>query len=174
MLKRDKQTFLEFISRDRRRMEAALTDLNARERGHFEDHPMSSRFIAEHIPSLIQIWRVSSVSGCRDWVAQFVADAGVADERLKPLIVSGLSDPSCRRLPTLLYLVSTRPEVFCDVGPLLLELARHPDKEVRWRVAYVISKMRKMDGAMHQAVKILRTESDHTTQVYVREYEKRA
>lgn len=173
MLKQDRQTFLKFVSGERQSVEAAVADLNSRERGHFEDHPMSSRFVADHIASLIQLWNENSVPGCREWVAQFVADAKLADSRVKPLIVTELGNPDCRCLPTLLYLVSTNPDTFSDSGYLLLDLARHFDREVRWRVAYVMSKMQELDSDMRQAVQILKADSDHTTQIYVRECEKR-
>jgi hypothetical protein len=174
MLKQDKQTFLEFVSGEAQRVETALADLNSRERGHFENHPMSSRFIAEHIQPLIQLWNDNPVSGCREWVAQFLADARVADQRIKPLIAAQLADLDCRHLPTLLYLVGTQPGTFGDIGHLLLGLARHPDKEVRWRVAWAISKMGEIDTAMRQAIQVLKAENDHTAQVYVAECEKRA
>ncbi len=53
------------------------------------------------------------------------------------------------------------------MGALLVPLASNPDREVRWRVAYLISKMKALDPGMRQALAILRTDKDRTTQVYV-------
>jgi hypothetical protein len=173
MLKKDKQTFLDLVSGDLSRVVSALRDLDGLARGHFEDHPMSPKFIKEHMPLLVQLWEKNPAPGVREWAAQFIADAGIADSTVKPLIVAELANPQCKHIPTLLYLVGTSPDTFADIGSVLLGLASHPDIEVRWRVAYVISKMRIPDEDMNQAIKILKKEDDHTTQVYVQECRKR-
>jgi len=167
VLIKDQQAFLDFVSGERSRIENALKELEARERGHFEDHPMSPKLVKAHLSALVALWHRNPVEGCRDWAFQFVADARVVDPSVKPLITSALADKSCTYLPTALYLMSTRTDLFADVGELLLPLASSPDREVRWRVAYVISKMKTLDTGMRQALRILRDDKDHTTQVYV-------
>jgi hypothetical protein len=39
VLRKDQQVFLDFVSGQNPRIENALLELKARERGHFEDHP---------------------------------------------------------------------------------------------------------------------------------------
>lgn len=167
MLKNDQEVFLDLVSGEESRIKKALTEIKARERGHFEDHPMSTKLVREHLPALLHLWRENPIDGCREWAFQFIADARVVDPQVKPLIVASLSEQNCRYLPTVLYLMSTKPGLFDDIGALLVPLAGNPDREVRWRVAYVISKMKTLDAGMRQALAILRTDKDHTTQVYV-------
>ena len=64
--------------------------------------------------------------------------------------------------------MSTNPGLFADVGDHLLPLANHSDREVRWRVAYFISKVPSPDAGMRQAIAVLSSDPDETTQVYVR------
>lgn len=168
MLKRDKEDFLSFVSGDPASLTASVASLNAREKGHFEDHPLSAKLIKENVEELLAVWSSNSVAGARDWVLQFVADAGVADSRVKPIIISALSDKSCDFLPTVLYTMSTSPALFEDCGDLLIGLAEHPDREVRWRVAYFISKVRNKSQSMLSAIELLKKDRYDTTQVYVR------
>jgi hypothetical protein len=168
MLKKDKEDFLAFVSGDLVLTQKAVDSLNAREKGHFEDHPMSSKFVKQYLNELVNLWRESSVGGAREWTLQFIADAGVSNENTKPLIVAALSDPSCPFLPTVIYLMSTSPNLFADSGKYLLPLASHPDREVRWRVAYFISKVKSPDQDMKRCIELLKQDRDDTTQVYVR------
>ena len=61
-----KQVFLNFVSGQNPRIERALPELKARERGHFEDHPISAKLVKEHLNSLIYLWHENPVDGCRD------------------------------------------------------------------------------------------------------------
>lgn len=167
MLRKDQQVFLDFVSGQNPRIENALLELKARERGHFEDHPMSAKLVKEHLNSLIHLWHENPVDGCREWVSQFIADARVVDSAVKPLVVSSLSDENCKRLPTVLNLMRPRANLFGDIGALLVPLASNPDREVRWRVEYLISRMRALDLGMRQALALLETDKDDTTRVYV-------
>lgn len=169
MLKHDKEAFLALVSGDDEKVRAALEELNARELGHFEDHPVSAKLVKENLPSLIKVWNETTDPTCREWVLQFVADARVADPTVKPLVVNALSDPKTRFLPTVLYLMGTQPALFADVGELLVPLAHHPDEGVRWRVAWFISNVRNPDSSMRKAILMLRNDAYDTTQVYVRE-----
>ena len=168
MLKRDRQAFIDLVSQDPQKIRDAVVDLNRRELGHFEDHPVSAKLVRENLPSLVRLWSENPVEGCRDWVLQFVADAGVADASVKHLILAALCDERCTFLPTVLYLMSTNAGLFADVGDHLLPLANHSDREVRWRVAYFISKVPIPDAGMRQAIAVLSSDPDETTQDYVR------
>ena len=169
MLKRDKEAFLALISGDDDKVRRALEELNSRELGHFEDHPVSAKLIKEHLPALINLWNASSDGTCREWVLQFIADAGVAEPAVKPLVLQALSDPKSRLLPSVLYLMGTQPALFADVGELLVPLVRHPDEAVRWRIAWFISKVRSASPSMMKAIQTLKGDTYDTTQVYVRE-----
>ena len=168
MLKRDREAFLELVTGKPQRAALAVTYFSALERGHFEDHPLSRKLVQEHLDALVAVWNANNVTGARDWVLQFIADAQVASQKTKPLVISALSDPSCSFLPTVLYLMGTMPDLFTDAGPLLKALARHTDREVRWRVAWLISNFRHMDSDMTATIALLEQDPDHTTQVYVR------
>lgn len=174
MLKKDKEAFLDFVSGDPARMRPALSHFVSQEKGHFEDHPPSSTLVRAHVPALMQLWHSEAAPECRSWIVQFIADAGVISAPVKPIVLSALRDPACTYLPTLLYLIGTEPALFHDIGPELKTLARHHDREVRWRVAYVISKMKEPSTEMRAAVAILKGDRDQTTQTYVRECEKLA
>ena len=174
MLKKDKMAFLDFVSGDTDRMRLALAHFASQEAGHFEDHPPSLSLVRSHITDLVRLWNSETDPECRSWIVQFIADAGVVDSTLKPIVLSALRDVQGQFLPTLLYLVGTMPVLFTDIGPELSVLARHSDREVRWRVAYVISKMKILSPEMRTAVAILRNDRDPTTEVYVQECEKRA
>jgi hypothetical protein len=168
MLKKDKIAFEDFVSRDPHRQQRALAYFESLELGYFEDHPLSKKLIKEHIVNLIEIWNESDTPKTRDWIVQFIADAGVANTSVKPIILSGLRDPSCPYLPTLLYLIGNSPELFADIGSELDGLAKHPESDVRWRVAWVISKMKDISPEMRSALRILENDPFPTTITYVR------
>jgi|GEM_PF-5716556 hypothetical protein len=168
MLKKDKEDFLALVSGDATLTQKAVESLKSRERGHFEDHPMSSKFVKQYLNELVDVWRNSPNDGAREWTLQFIADAGVANEHTKPLICAALSDRSCMFLPTVIYLMSTSPELFADSGSYLVPLTSHPDREVRWRVAYFISKLKSPDQDMKKCIEYLKSDRDGTTQLYVR------
>lgn len=93
-----------------------------------------------------------------EWVSQFIADARVVDSAVKPLVVSSLSDKNCKHLPTVLHLMCTRANLFGDIGALLVPLASNPDREIRWRVAYLISRMRRKQRARGSAHTVANTQ----------------
>lgn len=168
MLKQDKEDFIAFASGDRGRMAQVVQSLNARTPGHFEDHPLSAQLVRKHLAGLVSIWNDNPVPGARDWVLQFIADAQIADAQIRPMVQAALADQGCRFLPTVLYTMGTAPVLFEDCGDLLLALASHPDHEVRWRVAYFISKVRNRSESMVRAIHLLKLDRYDTTQVYVR------
>lgn len=168
MLKKDREAFLDLVTGEPQRVAHAVAYFDTLERGHFEDHPPSRKLVREHLDALVTLWHANDIEGARDWALQFVADAQVASPKTKPLVIAALSDPSCSFLPTTLYLMGTMPGLFMDTGPLLRALARHPDREVRWRVAWLISMFQHIDSDMTAAIALLEQDPDHTTQVYVR------
>jgi len=170
VLAADKKVFLDFTSGDSEKIKTALAHLEALPLGHFEDHPLSRKLVLSGFDALVALWN-SDVApvGCRRWIAQLVADARIAATGVKPIVQQALGDRSCSYLPTLLYLIGSNPESFEGIGESLLPLASHPDREVRWRVAWAISKMKQRDSHMMQAIKILARDPDSTTKVYVRE-----
>ncbi|MBA4018528.1 MAG: hypothetical protein C0483_15275 [Pirellula sp.] len=157
------------VSGDAERATGAVAYFDALERGHLEEHPLSKKLVLENIDALLMLWHEGRVPGGRTWVLQFVADAHIASLATKPLVVSALSEPSCAFLPTVLYLMGTEPDLFSDTGQYMQALSRHPDREVRWRVAWFISKLRYRDDEMYAAIQVLEQDPDPTTQVYVRE-----
>lgn len=163
MLKQDKEDFIAFASGDREHTAQVVQRLNARELGHFEAHPLSSKLVRQHLADLVSLWNDNPVPGAHDWVLQFVADAQVC-----PMIQAALADKDCPFLPTVLYTMSTAPALFEDCGDLLPALASHPDHEVRWRVAYFISKVRNRSEPMVRTINLLKSDPCDTTQVYVR------
>jgi hypothetical protein len=174
MLKKDREAVFDLVSGDLARIGHAVAELNRRPPGHFEDHPISPKLVREQLAAFVQLWESNPVSGCRDWILQFIADAQIADQSVRPLIISALDEDGCQFLPTVIYLMSTKPELFSDVGGQLLRLSTHPDREVRWRIAYFISKVLRPDVGMRKAIDVLATDSDETTQVYIRECRNRS
>lgn len=168
MLKKDKENFLKFISRDAEQVTAAVQSFNQYKNGHFEDHPMSQKFVKEHLDELLFIWDNHPSEENRIWVLQFLADAEVVDQRVKPIVLAALKDKNCRVLPTILYLMGTEKPLFEDCGESLLALATHHDLEVRWRVAWLISGMKSRSPEMIQAINILKNDTTEITQVYVK------
>lgn len=168
MLKQDKEDFIAFASGDREHTAQVVQRLNARGLGHFEDHPLSAKLVRQHLAGLVSLWNDNPVPGARDWVLQFIADAQIADAQVRLMIREALADKDCPFLPTVLYTMGTAPALFEDCGDLLLALASHPDHEVRWRVAYFISKVRNRSESMVRAIHLLKLDRYDTTQVYVR------
>ncbi|MES2610278.1 MAG: hypothetical protein V4679_08565 [Pseudomonadota bacterium] len=166
MLKQDKEDLIAFASGDRGHLAQVVQSLNAREPGHFEDRPLSAKPVRQHLAGLVSLWNDNPVPGARDWVLQFIADAQIADAQVRPMVQAALADKGCRFLPTVLYTMG--PALFEDCGDLLLALANHPDHEVRWRVAYFISKVRNRSESMVRAIHLLKLDRYDTTQVYVR------
>ncbi|WP_282272763.1 hypothetical protein [Stenotrophomonas sp. PS02298] len=168
MLKKDREAFALFASGDPSQIARAIAYFQSLEPGHFDDHPLSRKMVAENLGVLVDLWHSNRVPGTRDWVVQFVADAQLASELTKPLVATALLDPSCAFLPTVLYLMGTRPALFADLGVPLTALATHSDPEVRWRVAWFISKVPRLDADLAAAVALLERDTHATTQVYVR------
>jgi hypothetical protein len=154
MLKQDKEDFVAFASGGREHTAQVVRRLNARALGHFEDHPLSTKLVRQHLAGLVSLWNDNPVPGARDWVLQFVADAQIANAQVRPMVQ--------------LYTMGTAPALFEDCGDLLLALASHPDHEVRWRVAYFISRVRNRSEPMVRAIHLLKLDRYDTTQVYVR------
>lgn len=168
VLKKDREAFALLTSGDRASAVEAVAYFNSLEPGHLEDHPLSRKLVQDSLGALVSLWSEDQVPGVREWVLQFVAAAQVASEATKPLVAAALSDPSCRFLPTVLYLMGTKPSLFADVGEPLRALAAHPDPEVRWRVAWFISKLPRVNSEVSGALALLERDPHPTTQVYVR------
>jgi hypothetical protein len=173
MLKIDRIAFEKLLSGDPLSVRDAIAELNSRPNGHFEDHLPSIKFVRENRSKLNQLWAANPVEGCRDWVIQLLADTQLIDKDSKPFVIEALKNRSCSFVPTLLYAMSLNPDLFTDTDKQLLELASHPDREVRWRVAYLLSKLRCPTELMYAAIDRLRTDGDDTTRVYVNEFDKR-
>jgi len=169
MLKRDKDVFMALVSGDNDQVRAALLELSARESGHFEDHPISRKLVKEHLAQLVELWHLNPVDGCRDWALQFVADSGLSEPAVKPLILAALADPMCAFLPTVLYLMSTQPLLYEDVGSLLIPLTKHADEQVRWRVAYFAAQLKSRSADIRAAIDALRSDPFDLTKIYVRQ-----
>jgi hypothetical protein len=170
MLAKDKELFLEFTSGDPGKVSVALRALDARPAGHFEDHPLARSLVESRLQALIDLWTGDTTpSGAKKWVAQFIADARVGDPAVRAIVEGALSDRSCNYIPTLLFLMGCNANNFMGSGRYLLPLATHPSRDVRWRVAWVISKMKMRDSQMLEALRILAGDSDPATQTYVRE-----
>jgi hypothetical protein len=173
MLKIDRIAFEKLLSGNPHDVREAIAELNSRPLGHFEDHTPSIKFVRENRSKLNQLWEANLVEGCRDWVIQLLADTQLIDHDSKSMVVYSLQDRNCKFIPTLLYAMSLTPDTFADVDNQLLELASHPDREVRWRVAYFISKVRCPTQIMFDTLESLRMDTDETTCVYVGEFDKR-
>jgi hypothetical protein len=170
MLRKDKEDFLAFVSGDLALTQKAIDSLNSRMRGHFEDNPMSSKLVKQYMNELIDVWSNTAIVGARQWVLQFVADAGAANEQIKPLVYAALSDSSCTFLPVVIYLMTTAPGLFGDSGGYLLPLASHRDRGVRWRIAYFLSIVKGQDEDIKKCIELLSQDKDETTQLYVNEW----
>lgn len=57
MLAADKKRFLDFASGDSDRIKSALAQLEARPRGHFEDHPLSRKMVLSGFDALVALWK---------------------------------------------------------------------------------------------------------------------
>jgi hypothetical protein len=137
VLKSDKQAFIDLMSSDEMKRVAALDKLNRLPLGHFEDHPVSVRFVKERFHDFMKAFRESSDPGVRDWLFQAIADSEVITEEVKEIVAQELK-PSCRYLPTLLYLVWQNKQEFVHLKDAVKMLYTHPDHEVRWRVALIL------------------------------------
>ena len=174
MLKKDKVAFEDFVAPDPARKSQGLAHFEALEVGHLEDHPLSKKIVQAHLGRLIEIWYEAESPKIKEWVVQFIADAGVANQSVKPIIISGLKMSGCGYLPTLLYLVGSSPDLFADSGSQFIELAGNSDVEVRWRVAWAISNMKIIDGDMKEALHILEKDIYPTTRTYIQKCRERA
>lgn len=167
MLKRDRKAFDSFVSGDMVAIADAVSYFHALPLGHFEDHPVSRPLVRSNLKPLVDLWHDNPCPGCREWVLQFIADAETYDVSVHPVIEYALKDENCECLPTVLYLMSRHPDAFTASGELLAPLASHADREVRWRVAFFISRLNVLDAAMRRVIDLLSNDRDETTQTYV-------
>jgi hypothetical protein len=168
MLKTDKEALIDLVSGDVERGMRAVAHLDALEKGHFEDHRVSAALVREKAHELAAICKCGSVQGAKRWAVQFLAEARVMTAAVKNAVLETAREPACSFLPSVLYLIGSNVAEFEDAGPELETLSGHADPEVRWRVAWVISRMRNRDVSVRRALANLCGDTHPTTQVYVR------
>lgn len=169
MLKRDKEAFKDFVSSDNNKREEAARYFNNLELGHFEDHPPSKTLVKEHISSLEEIVTNSKSQIETEWAIQFCADVEYINLGMKPLIYKLISSDQCNFIPTILWGISQNSNDFTDVGELLKKLTSHKDREVRWRIPYVMLQMPEFTPSMMEALDMLKYDEDKTTQLYIKQ-----
>jgi hypothetical protein len=167
MLKKDKVAFLDFVSCDKGKRSQATQYFNDIEEGYFEDHPLTKKLVKENITNLEVIISGDGLDVEKEWAIQFCADVEYVSEKMKPEIYNLLSSGSCNFIPVILWCISQNTNTFSDVGPILLSLTNHKDREVRWRIPYVILHMPFITEGMVSAVQDLKKDKDQTTQHYI-------
>ena len=168
MLKIDKDYFYDFISDDSHKRKAAVEYFDALENGHFEDHPTSKKLVKENIKNLESIVLNSEQPLETEWAIQFCADAEYISPAMKPAIYNLLNNGECTFIPTILWCISQNPEHFTDCGTSFITLANHQDREVRWRIPYVILQMPQITDDMIKVISLLSNDTDQTTQLYIK------
>jgi hypothetical protein len=138
MLKADRVHIERLASKDEAIRLSAASELEALELGHFEDHPVSRKLVAERESALVQAFHETASPLVREWVVQVLAEGSARGPGVTELVKSAL-EPHCEFLPTLLYYVYCTPAPFADVKDKVKLLHDHPDEQVRWRCALVLS-----------------------------------
>lgn len=167
MLKRDKQEFLAFVSQNTEKVQAAVNYFQVCEHGHFEEHPIARSLLLKHIDDLVALWNTHADPEVRNWVIQFIAESSIVTAKTQAIVLAALMFDSASTLRLALYAIANNSRLFEDTGDRLLSLTRHPDYEVRWRVAYVLHYMQNRSDAMLEAIKILKEDNDDLIQTYV-------
>lgn len=172
MLKKDKEYFINFTSDTPSKRSEAIEYFNSLENGHFEDHPPSRKLVKEYIKNLESIVISSSNPDEVDWAIQFCADVEYISPSMKPAIYKLLESGNCSFIPTILWCISRNPEHFIDCGNVFKRLTVNRDREVRWRLPYVILQMPEITDDMVETINMLQNDNDETTQLYIRQCQK--
>ena len=77
MLKVDKFRIDQLASTDEGARLQAASELDSLEIGHFEDHPVSPKFVEDRQAALVQSHSQTRSAKVRKWVVQLLAEAGV-------------------------------------------------------------------------------------------------
>lgn len=140
MLKQDRLLVEHLASGDEPARIAAAQELETREKGHFEDHPVSHRIVMALQAGLVAAHADTSSALVKKWVTQVLADGSAKGEEIDALVLEAL-EPECTYLPTLLYYVSSNVARFGAHKEKIKALCGHADEQVRWRCALVLSHM---------------------------------
>jgi hypothetical protein len=165
MLKKDKTRFLQLASTDEEMRISAALELTDLPRGHFEDHPVSSKFIQEQLPNFVRAYRDTRNELVREWIVQGIACGQIFNQEIKRIVEAEIN-PSCLFLPTLLYLTWLNAPEFQDSKEKIKELHNHGDFEVRWRVALVLEKLNLEYENDSDVIRSLLLDEYPTTRIY--------
>jgi hypothetical protein len=165
MIKADKLKIERLISEDEVERIAASEELEALEPGHFEDHPISQKFIREREQELINCFYSTKSEKVKQWVLQVLAEALIESDQVVAMVAESLS-PNCKYLPTLLYYMWQSSSKFADKKDKVKALSKHPDAQVRWRCALVLEKIPLEYGEDIKVIRELMLDDYHTTRTY--------
>ncbi|MBR7745914.1 hypothetical protein [Undibacterium baiyunense] len=165
MLKADKLLIAKLSSDCESQYEQAAHDLAALPRGHFEQHPLSRKYVVEHQNALINNFHQTRNQVVRDWIVQVLADVQARGNDFNQIVKQSLH-PDCSFLTTLLYAMLNDPYAFRDCKETIKLLSTHANAEVRWRCASFLEKIPLDYDIDIDSLRRLMVDEDETVRLY--------
>ncbi|MCH1924771.1 hypothetical protein L9G74_10040 [Shewanella sp. C32] len=165
MLNADKLKIEKLISNDEAERIATCEELDALDLGHFEDHPISQKFIHEREKELIDTFYSTKSEKVKEWILQVLAEALIESEEVVAIVANSLTQ-NCKYLPTLLYYMWQNSSKFINNKQQIKTLSKHADAQVRWRVALVLENMPLEYGEDIKVIRELMLDEYYTTRTY--------
>jgi hypothetical protein len=165
MLKADKLKIEKLLSGVEAVRLEGTAELSALEAGHFEDHPISAKFIREIEDRLLKSYRETNSDKVKEWVLQVLAEALIESDEVVKLVSESLNR-ECKYLPTLLYYIWQSANKFTQCKANVKSLYDHPDAQVRWRCALVLEKLPLDYDADIKVIRALMLDDYYTARTY--------
>src|SRR5689334_15525198 len=132
MLKADSKRFENLASTDEAVRTAAAHQLQALDRGHFNDHPPGKfRFSVEQVAALVAAWEATPSELVKVWIAQALALTKTFGPAVPDVLAQSLRLDGPYLYMVARYLLDCRAQL-ADALDLFRSWLSHPDDGVRW------------------------------------------
>jgi HEAT repeat protein len=143
------------------RRQAAVRVLEAMPRGFLEDHPLPRKKVAPYVPRLGRLLASDVPNPVKKWCAQLVGESGILSAETLSALVGALENKDDEVLVSTIWAIGAYGPGGSPAVDALILHTRHPNREVRWRAVWALSRIRPKGQRYAEGFAKLFADEDH-------------